>query len=240
MWGYNPPNDTSRAAMEPPMVWVDMEFDRSPSELVWVDSEKWGPLNGSLLSFSYGFGKIQLVLQEKVNGQMQGGVIDLPGVKFLTGVMRARFNAGDGHLYACGMSAWGTNQMMRGGGFYRLRYTGKPLPLPVKLNALRSGIELRFASPLDPVIAEEVSGYQVNTWGLLRSSKYGSDRYNSKTLNITSVELLPDGKTVKLLIEEINPVDVMTIFYDLRDIDGNLMQGTIQNTVHNLNPDPGV
>ncbi|CAN0507734.1 unnamed protein product, partial [Laminaria digitata] len=66
MWGYNPPKDSTRVAMEQPMVWVDMEFDRSPSELLWVDSEKWGSLNGSLLSFSYGFGKIQLVLNEKV------------------------------------------------------------------------------------------------------------------------------------------------------------------------------
>ena len=92
MWGYNPPKDSSRKAMEPPMVWVDMEFDRSPSELLWIDSRKWGALQGHLLSFSYGYGKIQLVLNEKVNGQMQGGVIDLPGVKFLTEVMRGRFN----------------------------------------------------------------------------------------------------------------------------------------------------
>jgi hypothetical protein len=51
--------------MNDPMIWVDREFDRSPSELVWVDSEKWGPLNGSLLSFSYGYGKMQLVLHEE-------------------------------------------------------------------------------------------------------------------------------------------------------------------------------
>ena len=70
------------------MVWVDMEFDRSPSELLWVNSKKWGPLNGRLLSFSYGYGKIQLVLNESINGQRQGGVIDLPGIKFMTGVMR--------------------------------------------------------------------------------------------------------------------------------------------------------
>lgn len=42
MWGYNPPKDSTRTAMEQPMVWIDMEFDRSPSELLWVDSKKWG------------------------------------------------------------------------------------------------------------------------------------------------------------------------------------------------------
>ncbi len=125
MWGYNPPKDSTATGMKPPMVWVDMEFDRSPSELLWVDSKQWGPLDGGLLSFSYGYGKIQLVLHEKINGQVQGGVIDLPGIKFLTGVMRGRFNPGDGQLYACGMSAWGTDQLLRGGGLYRVRYTGK-------------------------------------------------------------------------------------------------------------------
>jgi len=59
------------------------------------------------VSFSYGYGKVQVVLSEKVNGQRQAGVIDLPGVKFLSGVMRGRFNPQDGNLYACGMSAWG-------------------------------------------------------------------------------------------------------------------------------------
>ncbi len=239
MWGYDPPEDTSRAAMEPPMVWVDMEFDRSPSELMWVDSEKWGPLDGALLSFSYGFGKVQLVLPERVRGQMQGGVIDLPDVKFLTGVMRGRFNPADGHLYACGMSAWGTTQIYRGGGLYRVRYTGKPLPVPVGLSTLQSGLELTFASPLD-ASAEDVDNFEVETWDLVRSSKYGSDRHNRKELTITKVQLLGDGTTVRLFVEGIAPVDVMTISYDLEDKDGNPLKGTVQNTIHRLGGREGV
>lgn len=240
MWGYDPPKDTSRAAMEPPMVWIDMKFDRSPSEMLWIDSKGWGPLDGGLLSFSYGFGKIQLVLPEKVKGQMQGGIIDLPGVKFLTGVMRGRFNPEDGHLYACGMSAWGTTQLMKGGGLYRLRYTGKPLPLPVELKAWESGIELTFASPLDLKRAIEISNYEVKTWDIVRSSRYGSDRYNTQTLQISSVEAMSDGKSVKLIIEDIKPVDIMTITYDIMDEKGNEMKGTVQNTIHNLRKEPGV
>ncbi|MEM9327415.1 MAG: DUF6797 domain-containing protein [Bacteroidota bacterium] len=233
MWGYDPPQDTSRAAMEPPMVWVDMEFDRSPSELAWVDSEQWGPMDGGLLSFSYGFGKIQWVLHEEVNGQKQGGVIDLPGIKFLTGVMRGRFNPQDGHLYACGMSAWGTTQMMRGGGLYRVRYTGEPITVPLHLNALETGIEMEFASALSDA-ALETDRYEVNTWELKRSSKYGSDRYNKKELEVTRVRLLSKGKRVKLYIAGIKPVDVMTISYDLEDQDGNPVKGKLQNTIHHL------
>jgi hypothetical protein len=234
MWGYDPPEDTSRAAMEPPMVWIDMKFDRSPSEMLWVDSETWGPLNGKLLSFSYGFGKIQLVLTETVDGQVQGGVIDLPGVKFLTGVMRGRFNPTDGHLYACGMSAWGTTQMMKGGGLYRLRYTGETITVPVSLKTSQSGVELRFATQLDPASAQDPSNYQVKTWEILRSSSYGSKRYNTKDLIIDEVSVLDAGKTVRIRIEDMQPVDIMTIEFDILNSQGITLKGAVQNTIHKL------
>jgi mono/diheme cytochrome c family protein len=234
MWGYNPPKDSTRLGMQPPMVWVDMKFDRSPSELLWVDSPKWGALNGSLLSFSYGFGKIQLVLNEKVGGQMQGGVIDLPDIKFLTGVMRGRFNPGDGQLYACGMSAWGTNQMLRGGGLYRIRYTGKPLSVPIDLNATTSGITLKFGSTLDAEKAVDIKNYKVKTWRLVRSRSYGSDRYDEQELNISKVQLTDDGKGVVLGLDEIKPTDVMIISYDITNKAGDSLKGTVQNTIHSL------
>jgi len=234
MWGFDPPKDSSDNAMEPPMIWVDMEFDRSPSELLWVESEKWGPLNGGLLSFSYGFGKIQLVLSETVNGQRQGGVIDIPGVNFLTGIMRGRFNPEDGHLYACGMSAWGTTQMQQGGGLYRVRYTGKPITMPIGLNAMNSGIKLSFASKLAAAKATDVSNYEVKTWDIVRSRAYGSGRFDKKTLAISKAVLQRDGKSVILYMKDIERVDVMTISYDLEDNDGNKLKGTVQNTVNEL------
>jgi len=237
MWGYDPPKDTSRAAMEQPMVWVDMEFDRSPAELLWVDSKKWGPLNGSLLNTSYGYGKLQLVYHEKVNGQHQGGVIDMPGMKFFTGVMRGRFHPNDGNLYLCGMSAWSTSANTRSGDLYRIRYTGKTLTMPVKLNAERSGMKLTFAGKLDTESATDVSNYEVKTWDILRSSNYGSDRYNVKTLDISEIKVLSNGKAVKLMLDKIAPVDVMTIKYNIYDETGNSLQGTVQNTIHALGKD---
>ncbi|RTE53909.1 hypothetical protein EHW67_08205 [Arenibacter aquaticus] len=235
IWGYNPPKDTTRLGMEQPMAWIDMEFDRSPSELLWVDSEKWGPLNKSLLSFSYGYGKIQLVLHEKVGNQRQAGVVDLPGVKFMTGVMRGRFNQQDGNLYACGMSAWGTSQNMKGGEFYRLRYTGKPLSTPIDLSAEKDGIVLSFASKLDAAKSKVSTNFEVQTWELLRSRKYGSKRYNVKTLDISQLRIAENGKKLKLVLPDIAPVDVMKITYKVTDIHGNELQGKVQNTIHHLN-----
>jgi hypothetical protein len=232
MWGYNPPKDSSRAAMEQPLVWVDMNYDRSPSEMVWVESKKWGALNGGLLSLSYGYGKIQYVLRETVNGQEQGAVIDLPGIKFLTGVMRGRFNPADGQLYACGMSAWGTNQMMRGGGLYRVRYTGKTLPIPVKMQVLEGGIVLNFDTQLDRTSAADLTNFTVKTWQLLRSKKYGSERLDQKVLEVTKAQA--EGSSLTLSIKNLEKVDVITIDYKIKNAKGEPLKGSIQGTIHQL------
>ena len=39
MWGYHDVTDTSDAAMEQPVCWITNAFDRSPAELVWVESD---------------------------------------------------------------------------------------------------------------------------------------------------------------------------------------------------------
>ena len=58
MFGYHDATDSSDEATEQPLCWITKSFDRSPSELLWVDSDAWGPLKGSLLNFSYGYGKV--------------------------------------------------------------------------------------------------------------------------------------------------------------------------------------
>nr|WP_299382939.1 DUF6797 domain-containing protein [Allomuricauda sp.] len=234
MWSYNPPKDTTRLAMEKPMVWVDMEFDRSPSELLWVDSEKWGAMNGSLLSFSYGYGKIQLVLHEQLNGQAQGGVIDIPDTKFYTGVMRGRFHPMDEHLYLCGMAAWSTSSNVRPGDLYRVRYTGNPIPMPIEMHATSKGMTLKFAEKLDPKSAAEITNYEVNTWNFIRSSDYGSERYDVTKLKVSKASLKADEMTVELDIQDIQPVDAMTITYNINSTTGVTLQGTVQSTLHTL------
>jgi putative heme-binding domain-containing protein len=54
MWGYHDVTDTSDDAMEPPVCWITNAFDRSPAELIRVESTNpaWSPLRGALLSLS--------------------------------------------------------------------------------------------------------------------------------------------------------------------------------------------
>ena len=239
MFGYDPPSDSSNAGMEQPLVWVERERDQSPSELLWVESEKWGPLNGKLLNFSYGYGKVFVVPHEKINDQVQGGIFELPIPRFSTGVMRGRFNPSDGQLYVCGLSAWGSTQPQLGG-LYRVRYTGEKSIIPVGLNAMENAMKITFTEKLDRASALNVSNYKINTWDLERSREYGSKHYNEQTLKVTKAELSEDGKSVILTIPEITSTWVMEIIYQLSDSNGSKVEGVIQNTIHQLGNDTTV
>ncbi|MCC5939204.1 MAG: c-type cytochrome [Lunatimonas sp.] len=233
MFGYNTPPDSSNTGMVQPLVWVERDIDRSPAELLWVDSKKWGALNGKLLNLSYGYGKIFVVPHEKVGGQYQGGVFELPIKRFATGIMRGRFNPGDGQLYACGLSAWGSSQPQLGG-LYRIRVTDQPMHIPVDIKAERSGVVLTFSEKLDPASVQQVANYTVKTWDLLRSRKYGSGHHNVKELSVSKAELMEDGKTLKLYLPEIQPTWVMEIDFTLLNDRGSEVKGLIQNTIHTL------
>lgn len=233
MFGYHDVTDESDEAMDPPMCWITNSFDRSPSELMWVDSEHWGPLSGTLLNFSYGFGQIYVVPHEKIEGQVQGGMCRFPLPRFPTGVMRGRFHPNDGQLYCCGMYAWAGDQHQPGG-LYRVRYTGKPVHLPLGLNATQSGLRIRFSGEVDSETATDPNNYRIKTWTIKRSAKYGSNHFDEKELAVKSAQVGPDGITIVLEIPEIEPTRCMEIVYSIKTKQGKKLQGKIHNTIHRL------
>ncbi len=234
MWSYGAPADTSDAAMEPPLTWVDKQLDRSLAELLWVESPGWGALNGRLLNLSYGTGRIEIVPHDTVGGTVQGGLVALPIPDFPTGVMRGRCHPTSGHLYVSGLSAWATNQMAEPGGFYRLRATGKPVHVPVEFKAHRGGLDLVFSAPLDATSATAVANFKVTTWSLVRSEKYGSPRSNVQTLTVAGARLSPDGRSLQLAVPAIAPTHQIELNYTLRSADGAAVNGTFQGTIHTL------
>ncbi len=231
MWGYTDIKDTADSAMKQPLCWITNNFDRSPAELIWVTSEKWGPLKGSLLNTSYGHGKIYVVPHEIVNGQAQGGMCALPLPTFPTGIMRPRFHPTDGQLYVCGMFAWAGNQTAPGG-FYRVRYTEKPSDLPIGLKATANGVEIAFTDALDATNAADPKNYEAKVWGLKRSQNYGSQHIGEKSLPVTKATLAADGKSVRLEIAELTPTWGMEIKYRLKGHDGRAIAGVLHNTIH--------
>ncbi len=90
-----------------PLVYLPRGLDNSSGGQVTVPDDRFGPLQGQLIHFSFGAGSHFLVLRENVEGQPQGAAVPLPG-EFLSGPHRGRFNPADGQLYVSGMTGWGT------------------------------------------------------------------------------------------------------------------------------------
>src|SRR5262249_1513081 len=144
--GMVPAAHMAKDPTDPPMpiCWIPRSVDNSSAGQVWVTSDKWAPLKGQLLHLSYGRCEWMLLLREHVEGIAQGGVAPLPG-RFLSGIMRGRFSPHDGQLYVVGQNGW-TTSATHDGCFQRIRYTGKPLNIPVAMHAKEGAIELSFSS----------------------------------------------------------------------------------------------
>ncbi len=241
MYGYHDVTDSSDQAMEPPLCWITNRFDRSPAELLWVDSPAWGPLNGRLLNLSYGYGKVYVVPHEQTEAGMQGGMCSLPIPDFPTGIVRGRFSPHDHQLYLAGLAAWGTNQTMEAGGLYRLRYTGEPAALPVELQANRQGLVVGFSEPLGAETSRDPKDYGVEVWSLRRSKNYGSEHYDQHELEITEVELSADRRTLSLAVADIAPTRGMEIRLLVTTDDGRQVERVIHNSIrsigHQVRPD---
>jgi hypothetical protein len=233
MWAYDHPESSADDAMEPSMVWITNDMDRSPAEIVRVTSKKWGPFQGSLLNISYGMGRIFLIPNEEINGQRQGGVVQLPIPDFPTGVMRGRFHPGNGQLYVCGLVGWASNQQ-QDGGFFRVRYTGKAAYLPVSLQARPQQFDLTFSDPLDRASVNDPGNFRVKIWSLRRTETYGSNHYEEHPLNVSAAKLADDERTVQLMIPELKPTWGMEIQCELRGIDGTPFKRRIHNSIISL------
>ena len=157
----------------------------------------------------------------------------LPLPQFPTGTIRGRFHPGDGQLYTCGMFAWAGSQNQPGG-LYRIRYTKKPVHLPVGLQATKQGMRVTFTSAVDPKSAGNIENYAVKVWDLKRTANYGSKHYNERPLKVTAAKVSSDGLSVELVMPDIAPTWSMEIRYLLKSADGKPFDGVIHNTVHHL------
>jgi hypothetical protein len=243
MWAYH--RGEVPTEYDKPLCWIHKEFDRSPSEQLWVRSDRWGPLENQLISLSYGTGNMQVVNYEDVGGLKQGGVAPLPVKMFPTGICRGRFRPTDGQLYLCGLFGWAGNRT-QAGGLYRVRYTGKAVHVPVGIRATRSGVLLTFSAPLDPSSARE-GRFNVERWNYKWQERYGSDDFRLSDgkvgrdrVPLEGVRLSADGRSIFLAIEDMKPCMQMRIRYRLTGRNGARVASEIYNTIHVLGDDTPV
>ncbi len=241
MWGGGV--DAERKDYDDPIAWLPISVDNSGAGQAWVDNDRWGPFKGYLVHSTFGRGKIFLMLMEKAGGKIQGGAVEMP-VDYNTGLMRPDFRPKDGNLYLTGLYGWGTKRKAVGG-FFRTRYTGKPVLLPSELHVSRKGIDVTFLHELDRESAEDTGNYQVRRWNYKWLSRYGSDLWKldgeqgTETMTVRSVKLLPDGKTVRIAVDDLREVMQMQTQMNIRTKTGAAIQTEISHSINVLPDEPG-
>jgi glucose/arabinose dehydrogenase len=223
-----------------PICWLPMNMDNSSGGQVWATTDKWGPLRNHLLFTSYGRGTLFHVMTDEVEGVTQAGMVKFP-LKFQTGLMRGRVNPKDGQVYLCGLRGWQTDGT-KDGGFYRVRYTGQPVHMPLELHALKDGMEITFTGELDASSATDVANYSAEEWNYTYSGNYGSPELSvadpavkrHDKMEIKSARLTSNKKTVLLEIPGLQPVNQMKIKMNLKAADGTAINQEIYNTIHKL------
>jgi len=230
------------STFDPPLIWMPQDFDNSSGGQLWVDDERWGPLSGHLLHTSFGKGWMSYMMIQEVNGQSQAAIAKLP-FDFRTGIMRARVNPADGQVYATGLQGWngGGRAGLLDGGLQRLRYTGRPWQMISDCKVEADGLRISFNFALDPDSATAADSYVAEHWNYHWRSSYGSDRYSPQTdkpgvdkIGIESVTLGADGRSVKLNIPHMIPVDQAHLIVRVKAEDGSAFEDEIYWTINRV------
>jgi hypothetical protein len=205
-----------------------------------VPEDAWGDLGGALLGVSYGRGTVYRLLEDEVDGVHQGGVVPLP-IEVPTGLMTGHFNPGDGHLYVCGLFGWSSDQT-EPGGFYRVRRSATPYPMPLHVRAVTDGLVIRFN---EPVTLTEAS-FEVEAWNYRWTEQYGSPKLDLDTgrpgttkLPVRSIRGSDDGRTVWLDIPTMRPAMQVHVDYELSFGAAGTADSFIHLTVHRLAAESG-
>jgi hypothetical protein len=215
-------------------------MDNSTGGQMWVTTDRWGPLAGQLLSLSYGRCTMQVVLRDPGSKVPQGAVVPFK-LAFASGVMRGRFRPQDGQLYVAGTKGW-VSAAVRDGCLQRVRYTGGKIRMPVGWRVEPGGVRVTFSEPLERETAESLESYVAEQWNYKYSEKYGSEDYSvaqpgtvgHDAVELKSVKLLEDGRSVFLSIPALRPVHQLRIRYSLRDLDGTALRGEAVATLNRL------
>jgi len=206
----------------PPLVWIPHALDNSSGGQCEIPAGIWGDFGGQWIHSSFGAASVMLLLPDAAapDGQMpkQAAVARIP-LDFATGVMRPRFNPKDGQLYIVGVGGGWQTKGTADAGFYRIRHTGKPSHLPTKFAVVPGGVQLSFAVALDKEDASDPDNYAVEQWNYKWTEKYGSpdfsavnpDKAGHDEVEVKSVKVSDDGKTVMLKFDKLMPVNQMLI-----------------------------
>ena len=193
-----------------------------------------GPFAGQLFVSDQGQSKIMRVALEQVDGEYQGAVFPFRE-GFSSGLLRLGFDGQD-RLYAGqtarGWAATGGEEFA----LERLRWTGET-PFEIHHVAARAdGFDIAFTHP--PGTRVRAQNFALTSFTYKYHSTYGSPAVDFADHPVTAAEVLPDGKTVRLTIDDMRPGYIYEIKVD--DLRSDQGLGLLHNFgYYTLNRVPG-
>ncbi len=220
-----------------PLLWIPHGVDNSSGGQAWIPEGRWGVLGGQMMHLLWGRCGMMLALRDEAPGGAQGAVVPLPA-RFLSGPDRASFREADGALYVAGSTGWQTSAA-RDGAVQRVRFTGKPVPVPVGWHARPDGIEVKFGVPVDKATAEDAGSWAVKRWNYRYASEYGSKDWSAEDpkregrdeVAVTSAKLQADGRTVVLGLADAKPAMQYEAKYNVDAAGGKALKGQFWFTI---------
>ena len=228
------------SSFEQPIVWMPQEFDNSSGGQLWVDDERFGPLNRHLLHTSFGRGWVSFLMTQEISGVMQGAIVRLP-LDFRTGVMRARTNPRDGQVYTTGLQGWngGGRVGLKENGIQRLRYTGRSKQMLINCQVVEGGLKLTFDQEISPESCHDPKAFEIHHWNYKWRASYGSDQYRpsddqqgTEQVEIEAITISSDHKTIKLSIPKLIPVDQLHLKIEIQNATGTPFAEEVYWTIH--------
>jgi len=218
------PKEKYPAPIAEPLTWIPYPINASGGNQVWLTGAQMGPLNEGLIHFGYHRPEIFLVLLNHRLPRLQAAVVsvtrDLEFSPFDGAV-----NPVDGQLYLTGFQIFGTTAKQISG-LARLRYTGRPSPLPREVVPMDKGILLRFDVALDEKKAIDPANYSAERWNYKRTAAYGSPHFKldgskgQEAMAPSSAYLSKDHKSIFIGVRDLKPVMQMRIGWALATKDG--------------------
>jgi mono/diheme cytochrome c family protein len=239
---YNVPptaHGADTSARSAPLVWIPHEVDASGAGEVWVTDGHMGFVGDALVHLSYARPGPFRVYVDSTRSAVQGATVALPGA-YTTPTLKGRMHPRDGQLYLAGFQIWQSNAKDVSS-LVRLRSTGRPSTIPIAVHAGAQGILLRFAARLDAVTARDPKRYTLESWHYQRTSAYGSGHFRrdgSAGHDPSSVvpRLSADGRSLLLVVPQMQPVEQMQLDYDLRSVTGAPIKGSLYLSVQSVDP----
>ncbi len=210
--------ETERARIKefvPPAVYLVYGKIGNSSSFIACDLSggKFGPFQKQLFIGDQSHSNIARVYLEEVNGVKQGVVIPfLEGFK--SGLIAGRIYNPTGQLFTGGSDrGWGA----KGGKpycFERVDWTGK-VPFEVQeMHAKPDGFEVTFTEPADLKTAADPASYTMREFTYIYRSEYGSPEVDEKFATINKAVVAPDGKSVRLTLDELTKGDIHELHLD--------------------------